>query len=151
MPFSYRLKALIVWLGDSAEVALQKSEMLSLNNGYGPAPHEAPYFTLPHPAAPHVHCIAAILWYSHSLPVRNELRTIITPQLFRYFIFSFLFLFTLSFSSVLSCTLSSFLFYFLYYSFIVLTIFIVTLVRKEKKQHPTICQFSWIKATSNNC
>ncbi|XP_029637353.1 baculoviral IAP repeat-containing protein 6 isoform X1 [Octopus sinensis] len=78
-----RLKALIVWLGDSAEVALQKSEMLSLNNGYGPAPHEAPYFTLPHPAAPHVHCIAAILWYSHSLPVRNELRTIITPQLFR--------------------------------------------------------------------
>ncbi|GAB1609836.1 baculoviral IAP repeat-containing protein 6-like isoform X2 [Argonauta hians] len=78
-----RLKALIKWLGDSAEVALQKSEMLSLNNGYGSASHETSYFTLPHPAAPHVHCIAAILWYSQSLPVHDELCTIITQRLFR--------------------------------------------------------------------
>lgn len=77
-----RLKALILWLGDSAKVAIEKSEMLSLNNGYGPAPHETTYFTLPHPAAAHVHCIAAILWYSRNLPVCSELRSIITPELF---------------------------------------------------------------------
>ncbi len=51
---------------------------------------------LPSPAPAHVHCVAAILWYSHDLPVTYNIHGIVSKQLLRYaaFVLSAISIFT---------------------------------------------------------
>jgi len=77
-----RLKALMDWLGDSARVALQKSHGGYSRDSYNGMPHHSMmHVDLPSPAPAHVHCVAAILWHSHELPVTYNIRAVISKEL----------------------------------------------------------------------
>lgn len=86
----YRMRALLVWLGDSARVALQKSHSASAGSADNPADRfhstqasRTTCFSLPTPAVVHVHVVAAILWKSHELTDRYGVKEIITKELLR--------------------------------------------------------------------
>ena len=76
------------WLGDSARVALQKSNVASaLSSDYTdrfrPVLPQSSCVGLPAPAATHVHTIAAILWHNHEQIEISDISDIITTELFR--------------------------------------------------------------------
>lgn len=70
------------WLGDTARVGLQKSAVYSDDRFRQSAPQTS-YLALANPAAVHIHCIAAILWQSHELPVEYNLCLLISKELIR--------------------------------------------------------------------
>ena len=78
-----RLKALLAWLSDSARVGLQKSSASSSPSGESHSVHSGQQADLPTPAPRHIHCIAAILWHSHDLPVSYSLASLLTRDLLR--------------------------------------------------------------------
>jgi len=84
----HRIIALMHWLGDSARVALQKSNVTSALNSedtdrfHTVLPHSS-CVGLPAPAATHVHTIAAILWHNHEQIENFDISDIITTELFR--------------------------------------------------------------------
>ena len=78
-----RVKALIVWLGDSARVALQKHHGGYTDDSYRPLPRHNVPIDLPSPAPAHVHCVATILWYSRDCAVTYDLRSILTRDILR--------------------------------------------------------------------
>jgi len=85
-----RIIALMDWLGDSARVALQKSNVTSASlssedtDRYHAVPPQSSCIGLPAPAATHVHTIAAILWHNHEQIENFDISDIITTELFRY-------------------------------------------------------------------
>jgi len=76
------------WLGDSARVALQKSNVPSapslenVDRFHSVVPHSS-CVGLPAPAANHVHTIAAILWHNQEQTENFDMTDIITTELFR--------------------------------------------------------------------
>ncbi len=85
---SCRVKALTDWLQDCGRAAAQRARFTP---GDAAAVGGVSAFTrrlaanteLPSPAPAHVHCVAAILWYSHDLPVSYNLRGIVSKELLR--------------------------------------------------------------------
>jgi len=80
--------ALMQWLGDSARVALQKSNITSALGSdsfdlFHTVLPQSSCIGLPAPAATHVHTIAAILWHNHEKMENFDISDIITTELFR--------------------------------------------------------------------
>lgn len=73
-----RVQALLNWLKDSANLALQKSSISSAE-GYRRIQQELS--PLPSPAPSHIQCVSAILWQSNDLPVDYDLGCLITRDL----------------------------------------------------------------------
>ena len=76
------------WLGDSARVALQKSNVPLAPSSEDidrmhPVVPRTSYVGLPAPAANHVHTIAAILWHNQEWIENFDVTDIITTELFR--------------------------------------------------------------------
>ena len=80
-----RVRALLDWLGDSARVALQRSHAGDYMDAthYVSSTRVQSTTDLPNPAPAHIHCMAAILWQSHELPVSYDLAGITTRDLLR--------------------------------------------------------------------
>ncbi|XP_070181060.1 dual E2 ubiquitin-conjugating enzyme/E3 ubiquitin-protein ligase BIRC6-like isoform X3 [Littorina saxatilis] len=74
-----RVQALLQWLADSAQSFLRRTSSARENRmGVFGADPASPLSTSP--ASEHVHCVAAILWFSHELPVHYDLLSLITPD-----------------------------------------------------------------------
>lgn len=76
------------WLGDSARVALQKSNVMSVlscenTDRFQSVLPPSSCVGLPAPAPTHVHAIAAILWHNHEQMENFDISDIITTELFR--------------------------------------------------------------------
>ena len=78
-----RISALLQWLEDSAQLALQRTRAAQQDSGYNSFPrrHAAP--DLPAPAPAHIYVIAAILWSSQELAVTHNLSELVTDHLLR--------------------------------------------------------------------
>lgn len=67
-----RVQALLQWLADSAQAFIcrqMKDERMADSNS-----------PIPSPAPEHVHCVAAVLWYSRDLPVEYNLQELVTEN-----------------------------------------------------------------------
>jgi len=76
------------WLGDSARVALQKSNVTSAVSSedadrFHPVLPQSSCVGLPAPAATHVHTVATILWHNHEQIENFDISDIITTELLR--------------------------------------------------------------------
>ena len=80
----FRVKALTDWLQDCGKLATQGSRINQSDvggmRGYG---RQLGSVELPSPAPAHIHCVAAILWYSHDMPVTYNLHGIVSKELLR--------------------------------------------------------------------
>lgn len=79
----FRIQALLQWVHDSSQVASHKIS--------GPVGCGGPgfytsaslrEFGLLMPSPSHLHCVAAILWHSHELPVNYDLHSLLNRDLF---------------------------------------------------------------------
>ena len=77
-----RVHALLRWLADSAQSHLHRTAMDRGHRMGVFAPDPSSTLSTS-PASEHVHCVAAILWYSHELPVDYDLLSLLTPDLIR--------------------------------------------------------------------
>ena len=80
----FRVKALTDWLQDCGKLVTQRSRINQSDvggmRGYG---RQLGGVELPSPASAHVHCVAAILWYSHDMPVMYNIHGIVSKELLR--------------------------------------------------------------------
>lgn len=74
------MEALLQWLSDCAQMAVQQNAIFSHDN-YATSTHLRSSLNQPNPAPAHVHCIAAILWQSQEIPVAYDLSAIISRGL----------------------------------------------------------------------
>ena len=74
-----RVHALLHWLADSAQSHVQRAQSARGHRMGLFAPDPASTS----PASEHVHCVAAVLWYSHGRPVDYDLLALLTPDLIR--------------------------------------------------------------------
>ena len=78
-----RIKALLQWLEDSAQLALQRARSAHQDSGYNSFPRRHTTPDLPAPAPAHIYCIAAILWSSQELAATYNLEELVTDHLLR--------------------------------------------------------------------
>ena len=77
------VKALTDWLQDCGKLATQRSRNQNDVGGMRGYSRQLGSIELPSPAPAHVHCVAAILWYSHDLPVTYNIHGIVSKELLR--------------------------------------------------------------------
>ncbi|KAL8592605.1 hypothetical protein ACOMHN_026535 [Nucella lapillus] len=76
-----RVHALLSWLDDTAQAHIHRVAV-SRDHRMG-CPEPSPKLTNS-PASEHVHCVAAILWYSHERSVDYNLPVLLTPDLIKH-------------------------------------------------------------------
>lgn len=76
----FRVHAFLQWLADSSQAYIQRLSSVHETRLGSSIPEPASPISV-NPAPEHVHCVAAILWYSQELPVTYNLLELITPNL----------------------------------------------------------------------
>nr|KAG5700866.1 hypothetical protein BaRGS_012273 [Batillaria attramentaria] len=79
----HRVQALLQWLADSAQAYIRRL-LLMRDDHMGMCTPDPASPLSASPAPEHVHCVAAVLWYSHELPVEYDLLQLLTPDLIQH-------------------------------------------------------------------